>query len=669
MSVVEDILPDFPRGPLSEYRAKASFDWRRMALLLDGESVLRLKYKVWNYLSRDPLFARPDYTLTVRQQRDLAQKRQKKFFEEFYQLIYTNAHVSPQITKTFLMALVSYDACFPGKLLLSLELFSGTLRSLGTDSLSDIVEQTMQGKIFGTFVVTEIAHGTNTRALRTMATYDRDTEEFVIHTPDFEAAKCWAANLADTGTHGIIYAQLYTPDGKHHGLNGFLVPLRDPETMEPFPGVVIGDLGEKVGLNGLDNGFVMFHHYRIPRANMLARVGEVTPSGEFVTRVEDSKKRFSIVLGILSEGRVAICCGVSNNLVKAVTIGIRYSATRRQFGPEGSDEELPVIEYQTQQHRLFPHLATAFAALTFVDWLYYENYAIKQISLRGSDVGLSKGIEMHALSCVAKAIITWAARDAIQECREACGGHGYLKVAQLGDLRSDNDASCTYEGANNVVIQQTSNWLLATLFRGHEEFRSKSPYGSASFFADLPTTVQMKFHWRSVEEVIEPENLLQTFNWLCCFLLQKTAEKAQGIQSNSISDIRHKIQVFNAIPLAITYGQRMIFQTFYKFILNLNGVLAERTVLMKLLSLYGCHVILQNISILQKGGFLSSPQESDLYEEAYLRLLEEIKDDAVSLVDAIAPPDFIINSPLGMSNGEIYENLKATLNKINKNKL
>lgn len=107
----------------------------------------------------------------------------------------------------------------------------------------------------GCFCLTEIGHGSNSKSMQTRATYDKYSKEFILHSPNFEAAKCWAGGLGQVATHGAIYAQLITPDGVRQGLHVFVVPLRNPDTMLPYPGVIIGDMGEKLGLNGIDNGY------------------------------------------------------------------------------------------------------------------------------------------------------------------------------------------------------------------------------------------------------------------------------------------------------------------------------------------------------------------------------------------------------------------------------
>lgn len=96
--------------------------------------------------------------------------------------------------------------------------------------------------------------------------------------------------------------------------------------------------------------------------------------------------------------------------------------------------------------------------------------------------------ELHALISSSKPHITWTARDAIQEAREACGGHGYLKASRLGDIRNDHDACITYEGDNNVLGQQASNWLV------RQWDNVESPVGSVDFLHKKDQTMKRTFH-------------------------------------------------------------------------------------------------------------------------------------------------------------------------------
>lgn len=80
-------------------------------------------------------------------------------------------------------------------------------------------------------------------------------------------------------------------------------------------------------------------------------------------------------------------------------------------------------------------------------------------------------------------------------------------AAALGDLRNDNDANCTYEGENSVLIQQTSNWLL-NLYRNKDT--SSSPLKSADFIVRLDDILQNHGKWtaRNMDECIQIDSEL-----------------------------------------------------------------------------------------------------------------------------------------------------------------
>lgn len=86
-----------------------------------------------------------------------------------------------------------------------------------------------------------------------------------------------------------------------------------------------------------------------------------------------------------------------------------------------------------------------------------------------------------------------------------------------------------------------------------------------------------------------------------------------------------------------------------------------RRVLTRVGILYGLWSLDAHTATLYEGGYFSGPEPNRLLKNAILKVCSELKPDAVALADAFAPPDFILNSVLGYSNGDIYRNIFDTI--------
>ncbi|KPJ04977.1 Peroxisomal acyl-coenzyme A oxidase 3 [Papilio xuthus] len=656
---LKELFPDLPAGPLDVYRKKATFDWRRMKLVFDNLTTLKLKNDIWNFMRDNPLFRHQEATPSLDEQRHITTKRMYAIYSQNF-IPLTKIGVEPRLFQAEAEALFMFDSSLAVKISLTFRMFSNVIQGSGRSHHYSYIEQSQRGEIGGCFALTEVSHGSNAKGMRTTATYCPDKKQFILHTPDFEAAKFWIGSLGKCATHAIVYAMLISK-GKNHGLHTFVVPIRDPKTLKPYPGVTVGDIGEKIGLNGVDNGFVMFNKYHLPKEAALDKFGGVDDNGDYKTPFRDPKKRFGASLGILSGGRVHITSISANYMQKAIVIAIRYSAVRRQFGPDNSSEELPVLEYQQQQIRLVPHLATTFAMRIFCTWFGALHVSITIDNITGGGGGedaASRGIELHALSCAAKPVCAWSSRDAIQACREATGGHGYLKASALGELRNDNDANCTYEGENSLLLQQTSNWLLTVWPRRHHLTPSDHPLGSLHFLENADHNLTKTCPWTKVEDMMEPANIIEIYKWLSVYSLKTTYEKVSSLKAAGRDNFhaKNESQPYNAVTLSLVYGENFILNHFYKSAADFHEVEC-RKVLVQLVALYGAFLLEKHLATLYIGGYLSGSQ-GVLVREAAVRLSTQLAPAAPALADTLAPPDWCLNSLLGHSDGQVYKHLQ-----------
>ncbi|MFK4759618.1 acyl-CoA dehydrogenase [Microbacterium sp. ZW T5_45] len=333
-------------------------------------------------------------------------------------------------------------------------LFGSAVLQLGTTEHHDKwLPGIMSLEIPGAFAMTEIGHGSDVAAVGTTATYDPETEEFVIHTPFRAATKEYLGNAALHGVAATVFAQLIT-NGVNHGVHCFYVPLRGEDGVD-LPGIGREDDGLKGGLNGIDNGRLSFDHVRVPRTNLLNRYGDVAADGTYTSAIDSPGRRFFTMLGTLVQGRVSLDGAASWASALGLDIAITYANQRRQFG--GIDgQEVVLLDYGKHQRRLLPRLATTYAQIFAHDEFLQKFDGV----FSGRTDTPDDREDLETLAAALKPLSTWHALDTLQEAREACGGAGFMFENRLVGLRADLDIYVTFEGDNNVLLQLVGKRLL-----------------------------------------------------------------------------------------------------------------------------------------------------------------------------------------------------------------
>lgn len=334
-------------------------------------------------------------------------------------------------------------------------LFGGAIENLGTERHHQAyVKKLIDLELLGCFAMTETGHGSDVQALETTATYDPDTQEFVIDSPTPSSRKDYIGGAANTARVAAVFAQLIT-NGEGHGVHCLVVPIRDDEGND-LPGVTTSDCQYKGGLPGVDNGRIQFDDVRVPRENLLNKYADVAEDGTYSSPIENQGRRFFTMLGTLIRGRVTVGGSAGAAARVALDIATRYALQRRQFEAPGAEDEVLIMDYLVHQRRLFPLIAKSYALQFAQNELVAKCHELQT----ADDPDAEEQRELESRAAGLKAAHTWHATRAIQEAREACGGAGYLAENRLIALKADTDVFTTFEGDNHVLTQLVAKELL-----------------------------------------------------------------------------------------------------------------------------------------------------------------------------------------------------------------
>ncbi len=639
----ESVFHFYPqsRKTITQQRGTISnFDVEAMTLLLDGTN--RPIYEKVRTLLSEPEFQYMDAA-------DLSAYRNKVL--EWCKLLADQGFGALGYPREFggggdmagyfaIMEALSYhDLSLVIKFGVQFGLFGMSVYFLGTEKhhrayLSDIGKL----KLPGCFAMTETGHGSNVRGIETTATYDRATRSFTIHTPNVNAQKEFIGNAACHGQMATVFAKMIVEE-KDYGVSAFLVPIRDAKGAL-LPGISIRDCGRKMGLNGVDNGLITFTNVVVPYDNLLDRFARITDEGKFDSPIASDNRRFFTMLGTLVGGRIGIPRSGLSASKSGLTIAIRYGDRRRQFGPEGG-EEIPVLNYRQHQRRLMPLLANGYA-------LHFALQYLTDRFLHRTDKDIQ---EIEALAAGLKAVATWSTTSTLQECRECCGGKGYMSENRIDALKNDTEVYTTFEGDNTVLMQLVAKSRL-TEFK--QEFSNMDVFGIFNYVAEqarTSITERNPIIVRSTDEehILDSGFHLNAFRYRERDILTSAAKRLKRhIDSGMDSFDAFNVCQNHLVQVSFAYIERIILEQFVAQVERTKDP-SCKAMLNKLCQLYALWQIDSNKGWYLENGYMEGVKTKAV-RKALDQLCWEIREDAIPLVNAFAIPDRCLAAPIAFDD-------------------
>lgn len=529
-------------------------------------------------------------------------------------------------------------------------------------------------RMIGCYAQTEIGHGSNVRALETTAKFLTESSggdkggSWLINSPTLTSAKFWPGTLGRTANHAMVIARLIDGTGNDRGVHNFLVPLRSLDDHMLLPGVTTGDIGPKIGYNTMDNGYARFDNVKIPCRNMAMRFAQVDENGNY-TKKSVSEAASKVAYITMMQVRAHIINEAGKNLAMACAIVTRYSAVRRQGYHEDSNEEVQILDYKQQQHRIFPLLAATYCFFFTGKLVLKRLMEIEQKLVNNGTLNKSEVADIHATTSALKSFTTTVAADGIEDCRKACGGHGFLMCSGIPELLTTYLQNPTVEGDNQMLPQQVIKVLLklSQLVQDKEDLSSYDHCDARYLIPSLRSIMsgqKVLCLARSENDLMDLTVLLDAFRHRAARLLTECAQLIHsGAQNGKTIQQSWNDTLVQMARASRGYALLLLLNNFVEGInhekLAKTIGQEEVTVMENLARLFGCFWMEKDIGDFLEDGFLSA-EKARWVRSSVLLLLEIVRPNAVALVDARDFSDFRLKSALGRFDGDVYPAILKT---------
>lgn len=334
------------------------------------------------------------------------------------------------------------------------------------------------------------------------------------------------------------------------------------------------------------------------------------------------------MLGTLVGGRIGIPRSALAAAKTGLTIAVKYGDNRRQFGPNGG-MEVPVLNYRIHQQRLMPYLANSFAI----------HFGLQYLTKRFMNRTEDDMQEIEALAAGMKSYSTWNTRDALQECREACGGKGYLSENRIDDLKNDTEIYTTFEGDNTVLMQLVAKNRLGEFRKQFSEMNIATIFSYVLDQAKTAVTEKNPFATRNTDDshLKDPEFHLHAFQYREKELVSSAARRFKrlvddGLDTFDAANIMHP----HMLQIAFAYLDRVFLEQFQLQLKSADESLKE--VLTRLYNLFAINKLQENKAWYLEQGYMEGVKTKAI-RKLFSQLCWEIRRDAVPIVESFNIPE------------------------------